>query len=153
MRKIDSIIVHCTATRADFMKNASNDDRIDEIRRWHVEDRGWSDIGYNYLIQRDGVINLGRDLDGDGNVDEEVGAHARGYNSHSIGISLFGGYASSADDQFSENFTPEQDAALRSLISDLRKKYGDLKIMGHNEISNKACPGFNAMEWYTGEVA
>ncbi len=47
MRKITEIIVHCTATRADWWAGKRTSDKVREIKRWHVQDRGWSDIGYH----------------------------------------------------------------------------------------------------------
>lgn len=147
MRRIDEVIVHCSATRPEWMANNSTQDKVAEIRRWNVKDRGWRDTGYNFLIDRDGALAGGRDLDDDGDFLEEVGAHTKGYNSHSIGVCLIGGYASSADDEFSDHFTPEQDAALRSFIDDMLRRFGDIRISGHNEHAAKACPGFNVGQW------
>ena len=79
------IIVHCADTLATM------DIGVEEIRRWHVEERGWDDIGYANVIRRDGTIELGRDLDGDGDVADEIGAHAAGFNAQSIGVCLVGG--------------------------------------------------------------
>ena len=63
------IVVHCSATKP------SMDIGVKEIRDWHVNGNGWSDIGYAYVIRRNGALELGRDLDRDGNVDEETGAN------------------------------------------------------------------------------
>lgn len=105
MRTIDSIIIHCAYTPPGMDIGAT------EIRRWHVEERGWKDIGYHYVVRRDGDVEPGRDLDGDGDVVEEVGAHAAGHNAHSIGICLVGGRAE--DDQAPDcNFTPAQWSSL-----------------------------------------
>ena len=140
MRKITGIIIHCTATRPRWWDGKSTSAKVAEIRRWHVEDRGWSDIGYHFLIDRDGTVAKGRSITRDG-------AHVRGRNAGTIGISLFGGHGSNENDQFSDNFTPEQDRALRQLISDLHKEYGPVLVTGHNEYAAKACPGFTVHEW------
>lgn len=140
MRKLDTIIVHCTATRSGWMEDSPTTKKVDEVRRWHL-DRGWSDIGYHYLIDRDGTIAPGRPV-------ERSGAHTRGHNRGSVGIALFGGHGSSATDEFAENFTPEQEAALKNLVSDLMSNHGEMKVSGHNEYSTKACPGFNVMLWH-----
>jgi N-acetylmuramoyl-L-alanine amidase len=145
MRKITEIIVHCTATRADWWASKRTSDKVREIKRWHTEKppggRGWADIGYHFLIDRDGTVAKGRDIARDG-------AHVQGHNAGTIGISLFGGHGSAETDQFADNFTPEQDAALRSLIGDLRKQYGNVPVTGHNQYAAKACPGFNAPAWF-----
>lgn len=141
MRHINEIVVHCAATRPAWWATRTLNQKVKEIRRWHVEDRGWSDIGYHYLIDRDGKVAEGRSL-------SRTGAHVRGHNTGSIGICLFGGHGSNENDAFSENFTPEQDRALRKLIADLRTRFPTIrKISGHNEYAAKACPGFRVSQW------
>lgn len=141
MRKIDTIIVHCTATRPNWWADRRAEEKVSEIRRWHTEERGWSDIGYHVLIDRDGTIVDGRPI-------ERSGAHAKGHNKTSVGISLFGGHGGSQDDKFEDNFTPAQDRALRKLIAQLRMEYPAITtIMGHNEVSPKMCPCFQVTEW------
>lgn len=140
MRKITEAIVHCTATRPEWWASKTTSQKVKEIRRWHVEDRGWSDIGYHFLIDRDGTIAEGRSMDRDG-------AHVQGHNKGTIGISLFGGHGSSENDPFEANFTPEQDRALRGLLVKLQNIHGFTKVSGHNEYAAKACPGFNVRRW------
>lgn len=145
MRPINEIIIHCTATRPDWWATRTLNQKVAEVRRWHVVDRKWKDIGYHFLVDRDGKVATGRDL-------EEVGAHTMGHNTGTIGISLFGGHGSSATDSFLDNFTPAQEKALRELITELKDNFGDLKISGHNQYAAKACPGFNVPKWYVQEV-
>jgi N-acetyl-anhydromuramyl-L-alanine amidase AmpD len=133
--------VHCTATRADWWSSRSLGQKIAEVRKWHVNDRGWSDIGYHFLIDRNGKVGAGRPL-------EKVGAHVVNHNSGTIGISLFGGYEAASTDDFLENFTSAQDAALRQLIQDLGSRFSINRLTGHNEYANKACPGFAVGAWY-----
>ena len=141
MREINEIIVHCTATRADWWLSRSTAQKVNEVRKWHVEGNGWSDIGYHYLIDRDGTVVEGRPV-------ATAGAHTRGHNSNSIGISLFGGHGSTKMDAFSDNFTAEQGAALHDLIVRLKTEYPAItKVSGHNEYANKACPGFQVSAW------
>lgn len=141
MRKINTIIIHCSATPSDM------DIGADEIRKWH-KDRGWRDIGYNYVIRRDGTLELGRDLDGDGNVDEEVGAHARGFNSTSIGICLIGGLSSKGEGE--ANFTYQQYKQLHELVFVLDIKYNIEKVMGHRDLPgvSKECPCFDVSGFF-----
>ena len=68
MRKIDELIIHCTATRAEWMSDNSTAAKVKEVTKWHL-DRGWSDCGYHYLIDRDGTVAEGRPV-------EQAGAHA-----------------------------------------------------------------------------
>ena len=142
------IIVHCSATPPSWMVDKATSEKVAEIRRWHVQDRGWRDIGYAYLIDRDGTVAKGRDLDGDGNVWEEIGAHTKGKNKANIGICLIGGHGSSENDAFADHFTTEQNKALRELIRELEEMLGPLALHGHNEFAAKACPGFKVSQWY-----
>lgn len=135
MRDIDKIIIHCSATRPDQNITAKN------IKRWHVEDRGWSDIGYHYVIKRDGTLEKGRDL-GVG------GAHALGYNAHSIGVCLVGGV-----DKFNapeQNYTANQYYSLKKLLDVLCVTFPNADIIGHNDVSDKDCPCFNVGDWWNG---
>jgi N-acetylmuramoyl-L-alanine amidase len=145
MRKITEIIVHCTATRADWWASKRTSEKVREIKRWHVQDRGWADIGYHFLIDRDGTIAKGRDIAKDG-------AHVQGKNKGTIGISLFGGHGSAETDKFLDHFTPQQDVALRKLIADLHGQFGKVPVTGHNQYAAKACPGFNVPAWFGGKV-
>jgi hypothetical protein len=140
MRKIDEIIIHCTATRPNWWEDKTTEEKVAEVKRWHVQDNGWSDLGYHYLIDRDGTVAKGRPV-------EKAGAHCKGHNSTTIGVSLFGGHGSSERDTFNEHFTVEQNKALRELLADLSDTYGIKKISGHNRYSAKACPGFNVPRW------
>jgi len=140
MRQINEIIVHCTATRADWWSDRSSRDKVEEVRRWHTQERGWKDIGYHWLIDLDGSVIKGRD-------ESVTGAHVAGHNKASIGISLFGGHGGSNDDKFEDNFTPEQDASLRQLIREIKDRHTITKISGHNEYANKACPCFRVDRW------
>lgn len=141
MRNIDEIVIHCTATRPEWWSNKTTQEKVDEVRRWHVSaPRNWRDIGYHWLIDRDGTVVPGRP-------ESQTGAHVRGHNANTIGVSLFGGHGSSNDDAFEENFTPEQDAALRQLLQEIQSRHTIRKISGHNEYANKACPGFRVSNW------
>jgi len=146
MRQLSEIIVHCTATRADWWATRTTNQKVAEVKKWHTSPpNNWDDIGYHYLIDRDGTVVEGRPL-------EKAGAHTKGKNANSIGISLFGGHGSNANDGFYQHFTVEQDVALRQLISSLQNQYPSItKVSGHNEYANKACPGFAVKKWLDGE--
>jgi N-acetyl-anhydromuramyl-L-alanine amidase AmpD len=113
---------------------------VQEIRQWHLQ-RGWADIGYAYVIRRNGSIEKGRDLNRDGNVEDDIGAHALHHNANSIGICLVGGMAE--DGSADSNFTYSQLVSLHNLLSNLYVKYNYPKIMGHRDVSSKACPCFD----------
>lgn len=139
MRPINEIIIHCTATRPDWDKDQTPQEKLAVIRRWHL-DRGWSDIGYHFVIFRDGTVLTGRPI-------EKVGAHVKGHNRGTIGVSLEGGFGSATTDSFSDHFTEEQERALKDLLKDLQSKYDIDKITGHNQYAAKACPGFDVPTW------
>lgn len=127
-RKINKIIIHCAATKE------GKDYTTDDIKRWHL-DRGFSDIGYHYVIYRDGSVNKGRD-------ENKVGAHTTNQNAYSIGICYIGGL--DKDGKPKDTRTDEQKEAMYKLVYDLLKKY-NLKlddVYGHYEFANKACPSF-----------
>lgn len=144
-----AIMVHTLATPPKWAEGKSAEDMVKEVRRWHVEDNGWSDVAYAAIIAPDGTWAKGRDLDKDGNVWEEQAAAARGWNKKAIHIALAGGHGASANDHFGDHFTYAQDVTLRKMIKDLNEKAGrDLKLMGHNEVSAKGCPGFQVRPWF-----
>jgi N-acetylmuramoyl-L-alanine amidase len=109
---------------------------VKEIRDWHLR-RGFNDVGYHYVIRRDGTIEKGRDH-------EKVGAHARGHNSDSLGICLVGGM--NEEGQPDSNFTMAQYEALDTLLVNLEDMYERITVHGHRDFSNKACPCFDITE-------
>lgn len=132
-RRITEIIVHCSATPE------GKDYTVNDIRRWHKQ-QGWSDIGYHYVIYRNGHIEPGRDVD-------ISGAHCDGHNSHSIGVCYIGGVARDGKTA-KDTRTLAQKAALLSLLKDLRELYPGAKIYGHRDFAHKDCPSFDAKSEY-----
>lgn len=132
-RNITEIIVHCAATPE------GKDYTVAQIRQCHLQ-RGFSDIGYNYVIYRDGSIHEGRNV----NIS---GAHTIGHNYNSIGICYIGGCAKDGKTP-KDTRTEAQKASLIKLIKDLKRLYPKATIHGHCEYANKACPAFNAKEEY-----
>jgi N-acetyl-anhydromuramyl-L-alanine amidase AmpD len=136
LRKItDSIVIHCAATKP------SMDIGYNEIRKWHVNQNGWDDVGYHFIIRRDGRYEKARP-------EAYSGAHAPSHNSRSIGICLVGGMAE--DGSAENNFTLEQFLTLKDVINMLLGKYKDIvEVLGHCDVQeNKPnCPGFNVKEW------
>jgi N-acetyl-anhydromuramyl-L-alanine amidase AmpD len=140
-RPITQLVVHCAATRPSL------DVGVDEIRSWHRQ-QGWSDIGYHWVVRRDGTVEAGRR-------EELIGAHVSGHNRESIGICLVGGLDAQGDP--APEFTPEQFASLRTLLNDLLAIYdlSDDAILGHRDFAgvSKACPSFDVRHWWrTGEI-
>lgn len=130
MRKIKEIILHCAATPE------GKDFTTKDIKAWHLQ-RGFSDIGYHYVIYRDGSIHSGRSI-------EAAGAHCKGHNSYSIGICYIGGCDASGKLP-KDTRTPEQRFALFKLVDELMHKYNLTinDVYGHREFANKACPSFD----------
>jgi N-acetylmuramoyl-L-alanine amidase len=131
MRKINKLILHCSATPR------GRDVKTDTIRDWHLA-KGWADIGYHYVIELDGSVNMGRDV-------SLIGAHTLGENKGSIGICYVGGMNLSMTKP-EDTRTDEQKEALRCLITDLKGRFKNLKVYGHYNFSAKACPSFNVEE-------
>lgn len=128
--RLSSIILHCTASAY------GKDLDVSDIRNMHL-DRGWSDVGYHYLIQLDGTIQKGREL-------HYCGAHTRGHN-NSVGIAYVGGLG--PDNKTPQDtMTTAQEEALYYLVRSLRLVFGQLELTGHNDYANKACPSFKVSE-------
>lgn len=132
-RTITEIIVHCSATPE------GKDFTVDDIRKWHRQ-RGFTDVGYHYIVYRNGHVMDGRDVD-------LVGAHCTNHNAHSIGVCYIGGM-DAANRNPKDTRTLAQKAALLSLLVDLKKIYYGAKIYGHRDFANKACPSFDATKEY-----
>lgn len=145
----DMIFVHTLAVKPDWMVGSSVQDKTKEVKRWHVEDNGWRDIAYAVVIDRDGARAWGRDIDNDGDVWEETAAAAKGYNVRGVHVALVGGFGSNANDEFEDHYTYRQDVALRATIAEIENHFGKkMWVRGHNEVANKACPGFQVKDWY-----
>jgi hypothetical protein len=135
---VTEIILHCADTRPNWMAGRSLADKVAEIRRWHVEQRGWRDIGYHWIVDRFGAVAPGRS-------ESEIGAHVEGHNRGTIGICLLGGYGASADDLFEKNFTGAQATAAKRLIGGIKRRTAIGRVSGHQDYAAKACPGFRVI--------
>ena len=147
MRKINLIVVHCSATPE------GKDFTVNDIDRWHRA-RGFKKIGYHYVVYRDGTVHPGR-------AENEVGAHVSGYNNNSIGVCYIGGLTADGK-KAKDTRTTAQKRGLLNLLIKLRKKYLDAKIVGHRDLSPdlnhdgkiepnewvKECPSFDAKTEY-----
>ena len=140
MREVDEIILHCSATRRGWMQGQGIAAKVAEIRRWHVEDNGWKDIGYHFVVDVDGEVMAGRLLG-------QTGAHVMGKNLRTIGICLIGGHGSAAGDAFDANFSGDQRDTVELLCLTLGAILNrPLLLRGHNDYAAKACPGFNVRQ-------
>lgn len=137
MRKLTRIILHCTATPEGRHVDVAT------IREWHRK-RGWSDIGYHFVIYLDGSVHNGRPV-------EKAGAHVSGHNADTIGVVYVGG--TDAAGKAKDTMNDAQETAFVNLVASLRDKYGALTLHGHNEYAAKACPSFNVkqkFQWLVG---
>lgn len=146
MRKQTNVIViHCSATKP------SQNIGVAEIKKWHIAN-GWIDIGYHWVIRRNGVLEQGRN-------EEVAGAHVAGHNSNSVGVCLVGGV--NEQGKADNNFTNEQFMTLKWVVHYLLARYPGAKIVGHRDLSPdlnndgkitsnefiKECPSFDAVKW------
>lgn len=133
--RTDHIVVHTAATRPSMDIGAA------EIRRWHLQ-RGWLDIGYHYVIRRDGTVEEGRPRDA-------IGAHVSGHNTDSIGICLVGGVSEKDVKVPENNYTKAQMEALHGLLETLKTVFPKADIRGHRDFPGvaKACPCFDVRAW------
>lgn len=144
MTRIDFLAVHCSATPA-----GGKHEKIGaaDIRHWHRA-QGWRDIGYHYVIKRDGTVEKGRP-------DDMPGAHEPRINNRSIAICLVGGAPPAGSEAHRKglgenNFTPAQFAALQRLLRDLHEKHPTAEVLGHRDVPGvrKACPSFDVRGWW-----
>ena len=151
MKNIDSIVIHCSATRA------GQDVRAADIDKWHKE-RGFKMIGYNYVIDLDGTVEIGRPLTMDGAHCNTSGTSGKPYNKHSIGICYVGGLDEKGDP--ADTRTDAQKIALANLVSKLEMEHNIVDVLGHRDASPdlngdgaisknewiKMCPCFSVRE-------
>ena len=134
MRKINYLVIHCSATRSD------RDFPVEALRRCHVQQNHWSDIGYHFYLTKDGTIYPCRPT-------SKSGAHVKGHNLDSIGICYEGGldpHGNPADTR-----TALQKASMAELLKKLHALYPEAKILGHRDFPGvkKACPCFDVKQW------
>lgn len=119
MRNINLIVIHCSATPE------GKDYHVEDIRKMHKA-RGWSDVGYHYIIPLDGQIEMGRPR-------EKIGAHAKGFNRNSIGICYIGGV--DKNNVPKDTRTDAQKEALRCIVKDMLEQYPGAEVKGHRDLS------------------
>lgn len=134
-RYINRIVVHCTATaegKAFFAK---------DIDRWHKAN-GWNGIGYHYVVDLDGKVELGRSIN-------TQGAHADIYNTGSIGIVYVGGLTADGK-KAKDTRTEAQKESLIWLLQEMHRMYPNAQILGHRDLAgvSKACPCFDVRSEY-----
>lgn len=133
MRKINEIIVHCSATPAGKPYT------VEDIDKWHRQ-RGFDGIGYHFVVYLDGSVHKGRSL-------EKVGAHCLGHNKNSIGVCYVGGLTADGK-MVNDTRTLAQKLSLQRLLAELKAQFPDAEIHGHRDFVAKACPSFDATKEY-----
>jgi N-acetylmuramoyl-L-alanine amidase len=141
MNRIDFIAVHCSATPATL------DWDVEDVRRSHRQ-RGWRDVGYHYIIKRDGTLQKGRP-------DNIPGAHEPRINRNSIAICMIGGSPPIGSPEHRKglgenNFTEAQWKTLAQIVRELHAKHPAAEIIGHRDVPGvrKACPSFDVKTWW-----
>lgn len=146
MRKVNLIVIHCSATREGQKHTAA------DIDRWHKA-QGWNGIGYHHVVLLDGTVQKGRD-------ESAAGSHVKGFNANSIGVVYIGGLAANGVTP-KDTRTEAQKKSLAALIKSLKVKYPGAKVVGHRDLSPdkdkdgvvephewlKACPSFDVSSW------
>ncbi len=133
-QKTDYIVIHCSKT------SQTEDIGINELKAKFI-DEGWSDIGYHYVIRRDGTLEEGREV-------ESVGGHLFGWDSVCLGICLVGGIGSNNNNTETTNYTEAQTRSLIELLVKLREKY-DSAICSPFDFPGvtDSSPYFDVKEW------
>ena len=129
MRKIDMIVIHCSASRCD------RDFPFESLDRYH-RSLGWKGCGYHYYVTRDGRLHTGRR-------EQEVGAHAAGFNAHSIGVCYEGGL--NPKGLPADTRTESQKRTMAQVVSDLLTRYPTAQVLGHRDLPGvrKDCPCYD----------
>ena len=127
-KDIDAIVIHCSATKE------GKDYTVKDIEKWHKE-RGFKEIGYHFVIYRDGSVHAGRELPKDGAHANTPGVSGKSYNLHSIGICYIGGLDKDGKNP-KDTRTDEQKKALMELVDYLMNRYPNIKeVIGHRDTS------------------
>lgn len=135
MRKITAIVLHYSATYPD------QDFGVADIRKMHLA-RGFRDVGYHYVIKRDGTIQCGRP-------EGEVGAHVSGHNGDTLGICCIGGLERTTGANVGlDNRTDAQKQSTIRLVRELLARYPGAEVVGHRDLGATQCPGFDVRSWW-----
>ena len=135
MRKINNIVLHCTATNPDAS--------VEAIKNYWAEHLGWKNPGYHYIIGRDGSRHILSTID-------QVTNGVQGHNHDSIHISYIGGIDENgkAVDNRTQEQKKEQEQIIKELVQVLKDTQPERpNIRGHRDFPGvtKACPCFDAI--------
>lgn len=135
--------LHTSATPPSWNVGKTVEQMRDEMRVWHVRDRGWRDIGYHRVSGPDGKMAIGRSI-------YEIGAGVEGHNRGVVHICLVPSRTVDHIGTFDDFYTRQQRVSLRDYLLELEELAGvRLKVTGHNRYAAKLCPGFivNTEDW------
>jgi len=140
MKKLKYLFIHCSATPG------GRDLTGEDIKRYHIEERGWSKPGYRLVIRLDGTIDRLIEVNDNAWVEtDEITNGAYGYNSVSHHICYVGGTNHKLEAK--DTRTERQKQALKDIVQWYLDHVPNIKILGHNEVANKACPSFDVQKW------
>lgn len=146
-KPLQYLVIHCTATPEGREVSSA------QIRHWHTDPvskggRGWKQVGYTDMIHLDGRVERLVKNNEDANVDPwEITNGAKGYNAISRHIVYVGGVDANDVKKAVDTRTPAQKEALKRYVLDFHKRFPKVKIIGHNQVANKACPSFDVPKW------
>lgn len=146
MARLKRLVLHCTATPEGREVSAA------DIRHWHCDPvsrggRGWKQVGYTDMIHLDGKVERLVGNNEDAEVDPwEITNGAAGYNSTSRHVVYVGGVAKDGRTA-KDTRTPAQREALAEYVKDFHRRFPGIPIVGHNQLSAKACPSFDVPDW------
>ena len=147
MARLKYLVIHCTATPEGREVTSA------AIRHWHTDPvskggRGWKQVGYTDMIHLDGTVERLVKNNEDANVDPwEITNGAKGYNAISRHVVYVGGVDANDMKKARDTRTPKQKEALKRYVLDFHKRFPKVKIIGHCQVANKACPSFDVPKW------
>lgn len=148
MGELKYLIIHCSATPAGREVTG------DEIREWHLNGRGWSQVGYSDIIHLDGQVENLVEYNEDNWIDaDEITNGAAGFNGISRHVCAIGGQDEQGNDlpkdgDFEDMLTPEQFTALKQYIMEFLGEHQDKQVLGHYMVNDqKDCPGFDVIKF------
>ena len=146
-KPLQYLVIHCTATPEGREVKSS------DIRHWHTDPvskggRGWKQVGYTDMIHLDGKVERLVKNNEDAQVDPwEITNGAKGYNAISRHVVYVGGVDARNVEKARDTRTPAQREALKKYVLDFHRRFPKVKIVGHNQLSAKACPSFDVPKW------
>jgi N-acetylmuramoyl-L-alanine amidase len=142
MAELKYLMIHCTATPKGRKVTKK------EIQQWHLMERGWSKVGYRDMIHLDGGLENLIDYNQDDTIDPwEISNGARGLNGIAAHVVYVGGTEKNNIKKSKDTRTFEQHKTLQLYVLFMILRHPKIKVIGHNEVSKKECPGFNVGEW------